>query len=125
MVCGVIRVMHRTREVEADKEESDNLGQLDQIPRASSTLGEPFSSFITPGPAATLGKSLASLSLPQSLASSVSTLRLHHLTYQVPWCLLVALKALPGPTILNGETDPQSFSPSSSPGKQPKAGREL
>ena len=49
---------------------------------------------------------------------------LHRLTYQVPWRLFIALEALPGPTVLYGETDPQSFSPGCSPG-QPKAGREL
>ena len=41
VMCGVLmRVMVRTREVEADKEEIDNLDQLDQTRHASSTLGE-------------------------------------------------------------------------------------
>ena len=41
VVVVIMRVMYRTREVEeAAKGESDNLGQLDQTPHASSTLGE-------------------------------------------------------------------------------------
>ena len=39
--------------------------------------------------------------------------RLEDLTFQVPRHLLLALEALPGPTVLDGETHPQSFSPSS------------
>ena len=54
-MCGVLmRVMGRTREVEAGKEETDNLDQLDQTRHASSTLGECETllarSFTSPGP---------------------------------------------------------------------------
>ena len=120
-----MRVMARTREVEVDKEEIDNLGRLDQTRHANSTLGECETllarSFISPGP---LCPTL-SQSQPASVFGIIRhQLGLHLLTYQVPWRILIALQALPGPTILHGETDPQSFSPSCSPG-QPKAGREL
>ena len=125
VMCGVnvMRVMHRTREEEVDKEENDNPGQLDQTPHVSSTLGESFCSI--------LHQSWPCCHLEPELGLTASVfgiirqqLRLHHLTYQVPWCLLIALKALPGPTVLYSETDPQSFSSGCSP-RQPKAGREL
>ena len=78
VMCGVLmRVMVRTREVEVDKEEIDNLDQLDQTRHASSTLGECETllarSFISPGPLCpTLSQSQAS-SLPHSLESSITS----------------------------------------------------
>ena len=121
-MCGVMRAMHRTKEVEADKEENANLGLLDQTPHVSFTLGESFCPILHQSWPCHLEPELG---LTASVFGIIrQQLRLHHLTYQVPWSLLLALKALPGPTVLHGETDPQSFSPSCSAG-QPKAGREL
>ena len=50
-----MNLLDRTREEEGDKEENDNLGQFDQTPHVSSTLGECLcktlfvGSFISPG----------------------------------------------------------------------------
>ena len=111
------------KEVEADKEENANLGLLDQTPHVSFTLGESFCPILHQSWPCHLEPELG---LTASVFGIIhqQQLHLHLLTYQVPWCLLVAVKALPGSTVLYGETDPQSFSPGCSPG-QPKAGREF